>query len=139
MTGMKHENLLGIDFGDRNIGVAFGLNGLTMPLPIISAGNLEVAISELVRIVFENKIGKIVVGMPATLEGKPTAQALKVKDFIKRMKIKIKLPVVPVNEHSSTKEALEKAFGLDISKKRRGNLDSLSAEIILKRYFEEAG
>ncbi len=133
----KDEKLLGVDFGERNVGIAFGLAGLTMPLPAISSSNFDTVISSLVRVVYENKVDKIIVGLPTLNSGKYTNQTLKVKDFVKKMKVIIRVPVVFVDEYLSTKEALEKAIGYDISKKKRGNLDSLAAQIILRRYIDE--
>lgn len=134
---IKDEKLLGIDVGDATIGLAFGSAGLTLPLKTISGKNLENAFSEIIRLSFENKITKIVVGLPVLPSGKPTQQTLKVKDFVKRLKLKIKIPLVLTNEFLSTKEALGKAMGYGVSKKARSSLDSFAAEIILKRYYDE--
>ncbi|MEK7595880.1 MAG: Holliday junction resolvase RuvX [Patescibacteria group bacterium] len=132
------ERVLGIDFGGVNMGLALGVSGLTMPLQIIPATNQNTAINAIARVVYENKITKIIIGLPVTAEGKLTTQALEVKKFIKLLSVRIKIPIVLVNEFLSTREALTEAIGIGFSKKRRSRIDHLSAEVVLRRYFESS-
>ena len=53
------ETLLGLDYGESNIGLAIGRNGYTQPLHIVSGKNEAEALKEISRIVFENKIDKV--------------------------------------------------------------------------------
>ena len=134
---LKNEKLLGIDYGETNIGLAFGTAGLTMSLTPISGRNDDTAISEITRLAMENKVAKVIIGLPVFPDGKLTPQALKVKTFVRRLKIRLKTPIVFVDESTSTMEALGKAIDFGISKKRRSKLDSLSAEVILRRYYDD--
>src|SRR3990167_6040625 len=121
--------LIGIDFGDVNIGLAFGSNGLTMPLPSVPGKNLENSFNQILRLAYENKVRKIVVGLPVLADGGSSEQTFKTKDFVKKLKLRTKIPIEMVNEFMTTKEVLEKAVGYGSSKKLKGKLDSLSAEI----------
>ena len=49
------EKILGIDYGEVNIGLAFGINNLVSPLKVISGRNANTAISEISRYILENK------------------------------------------------------------------------------------
>ena len=130
---------LGIDYGERNIGLALGYNGLTMPLKTISNKTDRDAIFEINRVVIENKIGNIVVGIPLTAENKDTKESLIVRRFAKNLKTITKRPVIFQNEFGTSKKALEEAVSLDIPKKRRSANDHLAASLILKTFFDENG
>ena len=129
------QTLLGIDYGEKNIGLAFGRNGLVSPAKIVNGTNDETATHEISRYAWENKVDKIIMGLPLSPEGKDTAQARKVRKFAKLLRIKIKKPVDFVNEYRSTLDAKTETFNLGISKKRRQTVDHLSAALILRAYY----
>ena len=131
----KDETLLGIDYGETNIGLAFGRNGLVQPLRTIPGKNVNEAIKEISRLVLENRVDKLIMGLPLTAEGKETKESHKVRSFSKHLKIYLKKPLIFVNEHLSTKKALADALSLGMNQKSRRNIDHLSAAIILKNYY----
>lgn len=127
--------LLGIDYGDSNIGLAFGRNGLVSPLRTISGKNKETVINELGRIIIENKITELVLGLPLDYEGRETPQAQKIRRFAKLLRIKLKKPVHFVDEYASTRDSIKPMLALGVPKKRRRTNDHFSAAIILKDFF----
>lgn len=137
-TPIKSEPVyLGIDYGERNIGLALGRKGFVTPLSIISGANTMTAVHEISRIALENKIEKFIVGLPLNGDNKETKQSLATRKFVKILKIVSKKPVEFVNEYSSSKEAhAQKAF-FGISTKRSTLSDHVSAAVILTRFFED--
>lgn len=133
----QEEILLGIDYGDAHIGLAFGRANLATPLSVIPAKNLETAMDEIGRIVFENKINKILLGLPLSAQDKETEQSARVRKFSKLLKTRLKKPVTFVNEYNTTREAVKGAIDAGNSKKRRSSVDHISAALIVKRYYEE--
>jgi len=133
----QEQVLLGIDYGSGNIGLAFGRGGLTSPLRVISGKNDQVAINEICRIAIENRVTKIVFGLPLTLDGKETAGAKKIKRFSRLVSIALKLPVDFVTEYGTTGDSIEEAVRSGIPQKARRLTDHLSAALILKRYYDE--
>ncbi len=137
-SGVKdplQEKLLGIDYGSTNIGLAFGINGFVSPLKVISGKNTNEALAEISRYVIENKVEKVVVGLPLRSDGKETPQSREVRNFGKILKIHTKRPIFYVNEYRTSKESVTEAINLGISKKRRQIVDHLSAALILKEYY----
>lgn len=130
-------NELGVDYGEMNVGLALGNNGVVSPLKIISNKNSNSALYDINRIVVENKIGTIILGLPLMPDGKETSESLKIRKFAKQLKIVTKRPVIFQNESDTSKQALKEAIDLEIPKKRRGTNDHLAAALILKRYYEE--
>jgi putative holliday junction resolvase len=130
-------NYLGVDFGETNIGLAIGNNGLTAPLKIISNKTARDALFEINKVVIENKIGNIVIGIPLTADNKETKESLLVRRFANNLKTVTKRPVIFQNEFGTSKRSLEEAISLDVPKKRRATNDHLAASLILKTFFDE--
>ncbi len=133
----KAESVLAIDYGESNIGIAFGRDGTVTPLRVISGKNADTAITEIARIIEDYDVDKLVLGLPLNMQGKETPESIKVRQFAKRLKIKIKKPLVFVDEHSSTKNATKMMLNLGVSQKRRRTKDHFSAAIVLKKYFRQ--
>jgi len=78
---------LGLDIGDRRIGVAISdaEEILASPLTIITREDDEKAIADIIKLVDQHNAERIVVGMPYSLDGSIGMQANKVMDFAERL------------------------------------------------------
>jgi putative Holliday junction resolvase len=128
---------LGIDYGERNIGLALGYNGLVMPLRTVSNKTERDALFEINKVIVENKVGNIVIGIPLTADNKETKESAIVRRFANNLKTITKRPVIFQNEFGTSKKSLEEAISLDVPQKRRHTNDHLAATLILKTFFEE--
>jgi len=129
------EIILGVDYGERTVGLALGRNGLVAPLKNIQGNHGLTAINEISKTALINKCAKIVVGLPLNTAGRETALSRKVRHFVKLMRVYIKIPITFQDEFSTSKEALKEAVYGDLSKKRRKEIDHYSAALILKNYY----
>jgi len=136
---LTSATLLGVDYGKTNIGLALGRNGLTTPLEIIPAKNTENVLIKINRVVIENKIDLIVLGLPLTSDEKDTPESLDARRFIKLLKVNTKRPVEIQNEYGSSIKALEEAVELEVSEKKRKTNDHLAAAYILRLYYSANG
>lgn len=134
---MTSEILIGIDYGEANIGIAFARNGLAAPIKIISGKNSDTAAHEILKTAHQNKCTKIIVGLPLTSDGRETKESIKIRQFVKLLRVYLKMPIEFQNEYASSKEAHEEALRNAVSQKNRRKIDHLSAALILKRYIEE--
>lgn len=131
--------LLGLDVGDRTIGVALsdetatiatGLNTLRRVGP---KRDLKM-IADLAR---EHDAREIVVGLPLGLDGSPGTQAQKVLAFIDALKPVARLPIVPWDERFTTVAAQHALIEGDVSRKgRRAVVDKVAAILILQNYLD---
>ena len=126
--------LLGIDYGDAKIGIAIGRNGLVMPLEKINNTDEMQSINRITRIIYENKINLIIMGIPLSIEQKETYQSKKVRRFSKLLKTISKKRIIFVNEYQSTKESIQEGISKNMLNKKSSD-DSLAAALILKRYY----
>lgn len=131
------ETVLGIDYGEATVGIALGCGGAVTPVKSVEAKNIQNAVNEIVRLALENHAAKIILGLPLNYDNKETPRSIKTRQFAKLLRIRLKKPVVFVNEYKTSIYASEEAIELGVSKKRRRILDHISAAVILKKYFEE--
>ena len=121
------NNLLGIDFGERFIGLAIKKHNISIPYAhkIIDTKFTNL-ITELTNITKKESITKIIVGYPKGLTNKQTRMSNLVNDFIDNdLKNNFDIPVVKVDERLTSK-AIKNA-----SNKR---IDDLSAVKILETF-----
>ena len=135
--------LLGIDAGEKRIGIALSdrSNKIALPLTVLSNdGSLK---SNLLKIIENNNISAIVVGMPLNLKGEKGFAAKTVEKFIEEnlheTSIKKNIKIIKMDERFTTKISKKSSW---FSKKRSrqkkidGNLDMMSAVIVLNDYLE---
>ncbi|MCX6377439.1 MAG: Holliday junction resolvase RuvX [Armatimonadetes bacterium] len=131
---------MGLDVGDKTIGVAMSDEiGLTAnPVTVISrTGSLKREIGEIRRLVEENGIGRIVVGMPFMLDGSVGIQAEKVAAFVEEVRRRIQIPVVTWDERLTTAEVERILIASDQSReKRKKVIDKMAAAVILRSYMD---
>lgn len=124
--------ILGLDIGDKRIGVAISdeLEIISTPLEVIS--NDKKVKEKLQKLINEYKIKKIVVGIPYTLKGEVGIQAKKVINFVEDIVMSTGIEVDCIDERYTTKiplKLLEKNSKSKI-------IDKFSASIILKDYLD---
>ena len=131
--------ILAIDFGLKRTGLA-----VTDSLKIIANGLETVPthtlISYLESYFKKEAVDEVVIGMPKNLDNSDTDSTAGVRIFIKSFKKKF--PEVAMHEHDerfTSKLAMQAMIAGGMSKKDRrekGNVDRVSATIILQSYME---
>lgn len=119
-------NILGIDHGKKRIGLAWVQSGLDVVLPYGVVNNVD----ELVKLIKEEKIDKLVVGMPVGLDGKENKNTERVKEFVKELESKSKLKVEFVDERFTSAQA-DNMGG-------EASTDEKSAMLILQTYLDKS-
>jgi len=131
---------MGLDIGSHTIGVAITdeLRITAQALKTIRRKSKEEDFKEIIRVIDQFKIGKIVVGLPKNMNGTLGKQAEKVLQWIKAIREKVDLPIVTWDERFSTVEASRVLLEADLSRrKRKKTIDKLAAVIILQGYIEK--
>lgn len=134
MTGMK--TYLGLDVGDRRIGVAVSqLGTMAMPLEVITRDGTErERIAALAR---EHDAAAVVAGMPYSLDGTLKPQAEKVRMFLDELAAVLGVPVETVDERLTTTQANRMLVNADRrSKERKQVVDKVAATLILQSFLD---
>jgi putative Holliday junction resolvase len=132
---------MGLDVGSRTIGVAVSdeLGITAQGLRTIRRKSNEEDLKEIVEIIGQFEISKIVVGLPKSMDGTLGKQADMVFDWIRTLKGKVQLPVVTWDERFSTIEASKVLLEADVSRrKRKKAVDKLAAVLILQGYMNRS-
>ena len=129
------EEILGIDYGEKRIGISISMlnKKIAIPHSIIEYANKEKAINEINEIVAKNKIKLIVLGIPKTLKNEIGFKAKEVLLFKDSLLEKINVEIDLEDERLSTVQALK-----SINKNSKNKyVDDSSAAIILNNYLEK--
>ena len=134
---MGKTRSLGLDIGDRRIGVAMSdpQGILASPLTIINRTDELSDIKAILAIIDQNQVGAVVVGLPLSLNGSLGPQAEKVQDFAHQLRRHTEVTVEFRDERLTTASAqrLMKMTGKD----RRSRDDAMAAALILQGYLDE--
>ncbi len=127
--------ILSIDFGLKRVGLAVGDTDLKIAVPKGTIPNDERLIDKLKKIVEENKVKKIVLGLPLTPSGKEGQRAKLVREFAQNLKSSLpEIEIVLWDERYTTIEAQNRLKELP-SKKRKEMIDAVSAQVILEEFL----
>lgn len=134
---MAKTRSLGLDIGDRRIGVAMSdpQGILASPLTIINRTDELSDIDAILAIVDQNQVEVVVVGLPLSMNGSIGPQAEKVQDFARQLSRHTKMPIEFRDERLTTVTArrLMKMTGKD----RKSRDDAMAAALILQSYLDE--
>lgn len=131
--------LMGLDVGDRTIGVAVSdpLGLTAQGIEVITYDKKEKAFQRINEIINYYQVGIIVVGLPKNMDGSRGEQAKKVAAFADSLTKESGLPIVFWDERLSTVAARRALIAADVSRrKRRTVIDKVSAVLILQGYLD---
>ncbi|MCZ6156123.1 Holliday junction resolvase RuvX [Campylobacter ureolyticus] len=121
-----------IDVGLKRIGIALGYkNGVIVPINAVLRQNRNQAANDVKYILDEWNVKKLVVGIPLGGNSEDEMKR-RISHFVNLLDFNGE--IVFFDESFSSIEACE--FGVVNHKKKDGKLDSLSAMVILQRYFD---
>lgn len=133
------DKVLALDIGEKRIGLANSdaLGMLAHPFATLQWQGLDALIKALEKIIREERIATIVVGMPYTLKGGNSKKTEEIKKISAQLKERLKVPVFEQDERLTTKMAVDalQAVGKKPSK-QRNKIDQIAAVYILQSYLD---
>ena len=137
---MIKQRVLGLDVGEKRIGVALSdnLGILATPLLIIEFSEETEAINRILSLVAERDIGKIIVGLPFSMKGNIGSQANLVKTFAEHLLATTSVQIEYRDERLSTVTAIQMMRDTHPKKPRHKiRTDAIAAAVILQGYLDE--
>jgi len=122
-----NKQYLGIDWGEKRIGLALADGETKMALPLTTVSNL----TELLKVIEEENITLAIIGSPQKMSGEK-ANSQNFLRFLKELKQEAKVEVVEIDERLSSKAA-DALFG---GKKNKAKRDEIAATLILQTYLD---
>jgi putative Holliday junction resolvase len=133
--------ILGLDLGSKTLGVAISdsLGIIANPIGTIrfTDRDLNTALSEVIKVIENEAVSKVVLGLPKHMNGDIGIQAEYCLEFKRMIEEVTDLEVIMIDERLTSKIAESVMIKADISrKKRKLNVDKLAATIILQSYLD---
>ena len=137
---------MGIDHGERRIGIAISDESRTLarPLTVLHPGSSAAAIDEVVKLieraaVEDGSLDLIVVGLPTRLDGSPNEATGRVTEFVEALARRTSIRVVTEDERLSSREAESRLARVHKDwRARKALLDAAAAAIILQDYLDRS-
>ena len=138
---------LGIDYGERRIGLALSDATGLLASPwkkIANEANVAVAARRLADEVRalqaadgDGGLGAIVIGLPRRLNGEPTDQTARVQKLAQLLAAEVSVPISLQDERLTSHEAETLLAGRERDwRKRKDQLDALAAALILQDFLD---
>lgn len=131
--------VMAFDYGTKRVGVAVtdSLQIIATSLDTIHAKDIYTFVTDYVA---KEQVEAFVVGIPQSLDGSETDASAHVAHFINHLQNRFpQIPIHKIDERFTSKMAMQSMVSAGVSKKDRkvkGNLDKVSATIILQTYME---
>jgi putative holliday junction resolvase len=132
------NRLLGLDIGEKRVGLAISDETLTLARPLSTltrASKLE-DFAKIKAVCVEYQIDKVICGLPKTLRNEIGPQARRVQRYADELAAAIELPIEFWDERFSSVEAEERLAASSRKKRAKGDIDSAAAAIILQEYLD---
>ena len=138
----EHRRVLGLDLGRKRIGIALSdeLGITAQGLPTLERRNKRMDFAALSRVVRENNVQQIVLGLPLRMSGEEGTQADWVRSFAEELKGHVDVPIDLRDERWTSKQAERVLMGSGVRQEdRKPAIDRISAVILLQDYLDSRG
>lgn len=131
--------IMGLDYGTKRIGVAMSDELLLTAQGSKTIFNTSAAesISAIAKLVAENGVIEVVVGLPISMNGTHSQKTKEVIEFAENLAKSLSVPVKTLDERLTTAQAERALLEADMSRGKRKRLnDMVAAQLILQGYLD---
>ena len=129
------QRLLGLDLGEKTIGLALSDTTLSVatPMETLKRGKFTADAAALDKIIAEQNVGGLVIGLPLNMDGSDGPSAQSARAFARNFAARSTLPIALCDERLSTAAVTRTLLEADASRQRRAALvDKMAAAYILQ-------
>ncbi|MBQ8908875.1 MAG: Holliday junction resolvase RuvX [Clostridia bacterium] len=133
------QRKMGIDYGDRRIGIAMtdALCIISSPYEVYQNKGVEDAIQHIAMLVKEYNVCEIAMGLPINMDGTEGERALLHREIGQKISQQTGVEVFYIDERLTSAEAEEILISSGVRREKRKELiDKISAQIILQTHIE---
>jgi putative Holliday junction resolvase len=131
--------LMGIDYGDRQIGVAVSDELFLTAQGVTTLRNSgdERVLNDIAKLAEQYSVTEIVVGLPKNMNGTIGPRGKIAEAFAASVQETVRLPVTLWDERLTTMSAQRTLIEADVSrKKRKAVIDKMAAALILQNFMD---
>ena len=136
------QRVLGLDLGEKTIGLALSDTLLTVATPFttLKRGKFKADSEKLATLIAEHGVGAIIVGLPLNMDGSAGPSAQSAGAFARNFASVSACPVVLVDERLSTAAVTRTLLEADASRLRRqAVVDKMAAAYVLQGALDRLG
>lgn len=129
------QRLMGLDLGEKTIGIAVGDPGHSIATPVTTIRRRKFAedARELLQLVDDRQVGGLVIGLPLNMDGSEGPRCQSVRQFANNLAKIRDLPVHFWDERLSTVAVTRDMLAADLSRAKRARVvDQSAAAFILQ-------
>lgn len=136
------SRILGLDYGERRIGVAVSdpTGTIAQPLPtIVRRRGKRPPYSQLGELIREWEVERVVIGLPVESSGEEGAQAERTREFGAGLAKRTELPVDFWDERLTSARAEREISSMDLpmsARREKERVDAMAAVFILQSYLD---
>ena len=137
--GRAGLRLLGLDLGEKTIGLALSDRLLTVATPYetLKRGKFTADAEKIAAIAAREGAGGLIIGLPLNMDGSEGPSAQSARAFARNFAARSELPVVLWDERLSTAAVERDMIAADVSRERRAAaVDKIAAAYILQGALE---
>ena len=131
--------ILGLDHGTKRVGVAVSdeLKIIATPLEYLAPDPFGDFLARLQEILRTQDVELILIGMPRNMDGSYGPAALKVQEFVARLKTEVAVPIKTWDERLTSKQANRCLIQGGVRREqRKEKVDKTAAAILLQSYLD---
>ena len=132
---LPSQRLLGLDLGEKTIGLALSdtLATIATPLETLARGKFTVDAQKLLALIAQHNIGALVVGLPLNMDGSEGPSAQSARAFARNFAAQSDIGIVLQDERLSTAAVTRTLLEADSSRAKRARVvDKMAAAYILQ-------
>lgn len=133
------QRLLGLDLGEKTIGLALSDTVLTIatPMKTLARGKFMSDAAVLSAIIAEHDIGGLIVGLPLNMDGSEGPSSQSARAFARNFAGVCECPLALIDERLSTAAVTRALIEADASRQRRKEVvDKMAAAYILQNALD---
>ena len=140
MTNNQFVSLLGLDIGNKRIGIA-GCDGtglIASGITTLKRASFQQDLVQFKQLVESRRVQGLVVGLPYSMNGTLGFQARRVQKYAKRLAKALNLPLEYVDERLTSFQAEQMMVAQNVSPSRNKELiDRKAAALILQQWLDQ--
>ena len=134
--------IMGVDYGDARTGIAMSdlLCSIVGTTTVIHSRRDDKTIAEIQKLIQQNGVTEIVVGLPKNMDGSEGPRAEVCREFAAKLEEATGLPIKMWDERRTTVEAHNILSAHNYhGQKRKNTVDAVAASLILEGYLAFRG
>lgn len=135
----KNQRLLGLDLGEKAIGVALSdkFQTIASPVEIIRSKKFSVDAAHIFKIIDQHEVGAVIIGLPINMDNSEGARCQSVRQFGRNMLKMRDMPIYFQDERMSSQAVARTMNAAAMTHTRQKELvDKLAASYILQSALE---